>query len=390
MCENATRGSIHTSLRPCPVCGCRSGFVMGVLSYALFDDIDMPGSKTLIQCSACGMRFDDVTFTDEQLQEYYHRNEHYAASSQGGSGGSTESNQARYDRIIDALNPGPNDFILDFGCGQGGLIAQCLRRGLRGVGIEPSEKSRKCALASGLDVFDSLSAFTARNPEHKIRAVVISHVIEHLMRPLDCLREIARYAPNALVYIEVPDASSYLSLPNIRWQELYFEHLSHFHQDGIAELATNAGILITREGAIPFSQDQGDTYCLFLVGRFSAEISPHVNRPQSRALPKLSFLPEIPGRNILPDDRPLALWGVSQYAMLLIGSHPLLGKTTHLFDSSPAKIGRRIGGVEIQHPDNISALFQETVLVLPRSPYLEQMIDTLKNRTRFSGEIVIL
>ncbi|PKN64696.1 MAG: hypothetical protein CVU52_11430, partial [Deltaproteobacteria bacterium HGW-Deltaproteobacteria-10] len=74
---------------------------MGKLNYALFDDLDMPGVKTLIGCNRCGMLYDDVAFTEDQLQEYYRRNEHYAASFLGGTGSPSEDNNRRYDRVID-------------------------------------------------------------------------------------------------------------------------------------------------------------------------------------------------------------------------------------------------------------------------------------------------
>ena len=54
------------------------------------------------------------------MQDYYRRNDHYAYSGVGGGGFSPDDN-ARYDRIIDAVDPGADGLILDYGCGQGGL-----------------------------------------------------------------------------------------------------------------------------------------------------------------------------------------------------------------------------------------------------------------------------
>ena len=125
---------IYTPLRSCPVCNNQSGNALGTLTYALFDDLDIPGTKTLICCDKCGMMYDDVALTEKQLQEYYCRNEHYAVSSLGGSGSLSEDNRNRYDRIIDNLHPDPKGTILDVGCGQGGFIAQCLQCGFRAGG----------------------------------------------------------------------------------------------------------------------------------------------------------------------------------------------------------------------------------------------------------------
>jgi SAM-dependent methyltransferase len=361
--------------------------VLGQFSYALFDDLAMSGAKTLVQCTFCGMLFDDVAFSEEQLQDYYRRNEHYAESSTGGTGGITEENKARYDRIIEELKPASGGLILDYGCGQGGFTARCLERGLHAVGIEPSEKCRKVGLEAGLEISPSMELFMEGHPKTRIQAVVISHVLEHLMIPLKTLHIIAANNPLAMVYIEVPDASSYLDPNTIRWQEMYFEHLSHFRKESIAQLALNTGIEIIKEGAIPFSQAQSDVRCRFLTGYFRNVPPDSIERMRPGDQLQIR-LPEVPGKGLFTGNRPLALWGVSQYAMLLLGSSPILSKVRRLFDGSPAKVGRKIRGVFVEHSSRISTLSQDFVLVLPNSPYRSHMKEILKNELKFNGELV--
>jgi SAM-dependent methyltransferase len=159
------------------------------------------------------MMYDDVALTKKQLREYYCRNEHYAVSNLGGSGSLSDDNRNRYNRIIDNLHPGTEGIILDIGCGQGGFVAQCLQRGLRAAGIEPSEKSRLTGHAAGIDIYASIAEYVAKHPKTTISTIVISHVLEHLLEPLEMLKELIRKAPRALIYIEVPDAASYI-VPN--------------------------------------------------------------------------------------------------------------------------------------------------------------------------------
>lgn len=377
----------YTPLRACPICNNFSGSVLGKLTYALFDDLNIPGTKTLICCDKCGMIYDDVVFTEEQLQKYYRRNEHYAFSSLGGSGSLSEDNINRYDRILDNLHPDPKSTILDVGCGQGGFIARCLQRGFRAVGIEPSEKSRSTGLAAGLDIYASIAEYVEKHPKVTISAVVLSHVLEHLLNPLGKLKELIHNTPEALVYIEVPDAASYL-LPNgIHWHELYFEHLNHFCKYSLSSLAAQSGIEVLSAKSTPFSKNLADIQCLFLVGRFQCAPDHPVENPSMVTCPHFT-LPPIPDADFPQDNNPVALWGISQYAMLLMGSLPQLKRIDRLFDVSPAKIGRKIRGVIIEDAREIRTLSKKTRLVLPYSQYILQMRRELDESASFSGEIM--
>ena len=379
----------YLSKRPCPVCEGSEGSVLSQLCYALFDDLKMSGHKTLVQCDTCGMLYDDIHFSDNQLQEYYRRNEHYAVSGMGGSGSDSQDNKERYQRIIDLLEPDSHGVILDFGCGQGGFISQCLQHGFNAFGIEPSAKSREVARKSGLSVYESLDTFITKNPTCKIQAIVFLHVLEHLINPANLIRVFAQYAPDALVYIEVPDADSYLSPNKVRWQEMYFEHLSHFHSQHIAELARRSCMEITKEGEIPFSQLQKDIRCRFIVGRFNAKQKLIEGSALSdHEYDSISQLPFVSVENIPEDDCPLALWGVSQYAMLLLGSCPEVStRIQRLFDASPAKIGRRIKGIVIESSKELGTLTDNFILLIPKSSFLSQMRSLLPG-TGFRDKIV--
>jgi SAM-dependent methyltransferase len=377
----------YTPLRACPVCNNRSGNILGKLTYALFDDLDIPGTKSLIRCSECKMIYDDVTFTEKQLQEYYRRNEHYAASSLGGSGSLSDDNRNRYDRIIDILQPDAGGTILDVGCGQGGFVAQCRVQGFRAAGIEPSEKSRNAGRATGLDIYASVSEYAAKQPEATIGTVVISHVLEHLLEPQKMMKELINNAPEALVYIEVPDAASYLSPDAMRWQELYFEHLNYFCKENFTNFAAQSCIEVIRAESTPFSKNLTNIQCLFLVGQFRCNTEIPVKKPGTVTVPQFT-LPPLPDGGLPHDHRPIALWGVSQYAMLLMGSLPQLKRVNRLFDASPAKIGRKIRGVTIEDAREIRTLSKKTRLVLPYSQYSLQMLKELDESGSFTGEIV--
>jgi SAM-dependent methyltransferase len=335
------------------------------------------------------MMYDDVAFTAEQLKEYYNRNEHYAVSSLGGTGSLSADNLSRYDRIIDDLQPEPDGTILDVGCGQGGFVAQCLKRGFSAAGIEPSKKSRDACLKTGLDVFSSIEEYASNCPHVRIGTIVLSHVLEHLLVPQDMLKALSRLAPGAAIYVEVPDGESYISPDKVRWHELYFEHLNHFCKESLLNLAVCSGIEVERAGSAAFSRDQADVRCLSAIGRLGDRQGRTLKKDCIAAVPEFT-LPQLPVLDLPKDNRPLALWGVSQYAMLLIGTLPQLKRITRLFDASPAKIGRKIRGVAVEDTKHLGTLSGETRLVLPFSQHSQQMLRELEGSAIFSGEIVYI
>lgn len=358
---------------------------MGNLCYALFDDLNISGEKTMVQCTTCGMLYDDTGCTQQDLERYYSTNEYYATTSEGGGGGASPDNLARYDRILDALDVEPPGFILDYGSGQGGFVARCVERGFRAAGIEPSRRSRQAGQAAGLTLHASLEDFAAHHSEMPIHGVVLSHVLEHVLHPRELVSSLADFATGARVYLETPEAS-YLETP-VQWEELYFEHLTHFRGDSLARLARKSGIELEKEAVTGFSPARATTLCRHLVGRATATTLGRAL--QSCPATKASQpLPPMPGDS-LPPNRPIAIWGISQYAMLLLGSCERLLHVHWLFDSSPAKQGRCIRGVRIKDPANVATLPKNAVLVIPKSPYSGHIRQAADNYG-YTGDVVIL
>jgi hypothetical protein len=379
---------IYQPVRSCPLCGKRSAYSLGRLNYALFDDLKISGKKVLVTCRECGMTYDDVYFTEQQLEIYYQTNEHYAASSLGGSGSSSEDNRQRYGRMLSELNLESKSTIIEVGCGQGGFVAECLRQGYRAAGIEPSIKSRAIGEGMGLKIYRYLAEFRNENPKEKVNAVVLSHVLEHLLNPLGMLEEIQRFAPEATIYLEVPDAQAYLGPNKVSWHELYFEHLNHFTREIFNHLAFRASIGVSTLKGSFFSEKLNKSRCLILTGKFNQASTKMMCRSDLSAI-QTRQLPPLPGENLMSNGKPTALWGISQYAMLLMGSLRQLGKVDRLFDASPAKIGRKIRGVIVEDiKTTIKTLDKNTILIIPYSPYADQMYDELQGTGTFTGQII--
>jgi SAM-dependent methyltransferase len=93
----------------------------------------------------------------------------------------------------------PNDIVLDFGCGGGGVLAE-LTAG-RKVGVEVGDAARNHARSRGLEVFESLGEVA----DETVDVVVSNHALEHVPYPIAALVEMRRVLrPGGLLVLCLP------------------------------------------------------------------------------------------------------------------------------------------------------------------------------------------
>ncbi len=79
--------------------------------------------------------------------------------------------------------------LLDFGCGNGALMARMRNLGWTVLGVEPDPAAATTLAREGLDVHPSLSGLRAAG-EAAFDVVVLNHVIEHLPDPVETLTQL--------------------------------------------------------------------------------------------------------------------------------------------------------------------------------------------------------
>ena len=137
--------------------------------------------------------------------------------------------------------------LLDVGCGTGEVLAAAKERGWETVGVEPIAKEAAFAREErGLDVI-AATLEDSGLPEGSYDVVSAFHVLEHIPRPTDFLRSIARWArPGGHIAIEVPNFGSRARLRCRQfngWRHLRpLEHINHFTPDTLAGAFSRAGL----------------------------------------------------------------------------------------------------------------------------------------------------
>ena len=133
--------------------------------------------------------------------------------------------------------------LLDLGCGRGELVARMSSLGWRAEGIDTDPVAVEVARSKNIRVRCG-PLHEQKFPQGSFDAVVMSHVIEHVHRPLELLKEVYRILrPGRLLVVATPNAGSWgHRLLGSRWPFLDPpRHLQIFTTRALKALARAAG-----------------------------------------------------------------------------------------------------------------------------------------------------
>ena len=179
----------------CPACAARDLHIV--------EEWKLSGNRAhAVACSSCGLLFTYPQPLAEELRAYY--------APEGGWQASRPAQSAKAPRgaagtavpvILDALdeylpvNKPAGARVLDFGCGPGNWLDAFQDRGWNTYGLEPSSDA----------AFTRHKRLLAIPHEPQFDLALAYHVLEHLPRPLDTLRELGRaILPGGYCFVSVP------------------------------------------------------------------------------------------------------------------------------------------------------------------------------------------
>jgi len=208
----------------------------------------------LVRCRGCGMVYrpeSPVSSTGPYGKEYFtDRNEYL--------GRQNEFHAAFEELVAKIRRRKSGGHFLDVGTGIGTLMEIASENGFRVSGVEYSPWASNFARnEKGLDVFTG-TLEEARFPEKTFDVVVLNHVLEHLERPGETLREARRILKrDGVLVIGVPNIESIMArLLGAGWYSLKpDEHVWHFCPATLCRLVRERGFEVidweSRENNLP-------------------------------------------------------------------------------------------------------------------------------------------
>ncbi len=161
---------------------------------------------------------------------------------------------------------------------------------------------------------------------------------------------------NGTIYVECPDAGNYYKVIHAPFQEFNTEHINHFTVVSFQNLFGLTGFkeIVTGNRIIKIAsqQDYNVVYGIFKKKEgFSSQIkkdetiSERIHDYIRESEDLLKAIEEEISK--LLSSKPIAFYGIGQFAFKLLASPVLKNTHLRLFDNNPMSIGKTIGGVPI-------------------------------------------
>lgn len=385
-------------VRECPNCGIKSGISLCNVCIETFENSPVVGAFSLVICAACGFAFNDFATLQSDFDNYYVNDSFYLTSGTISVGGSIEYEEKRLESFAHRLAPyipSKDSKIIDVGSSRGELLKRLAYRGFTQLyGVDPNPSCVQFIKESlGFEAAVG-SAQSLPFEGLRVDVLVYSHVIEHVI-DLRSLLTVAseKLDDNGIICVEVPDASRYQENSILPFQSLYLEHVNHFSPETLANYFNGAGFEVVHLESISENHSaRGVVPCIWGVFRKGIKQKNRNTKGLETALRNyVSWSQEHPiikkFRMLSIDRTPIYVWGMSYFAMLLLGQTDLRYCNLMGFvDKDKNKQLQKVMNMTIQAPSILSSANQDATVLIAAIGYEDQVIEELK-RMDYAGNI---
>jgi 2-polyprenyl-3-methyl-5-hydroxy-6-metoxy-1,4-benzoquinol methylase len=234
--------------RPAPICRLCGG--RGAPRYTDCRDLEyfIPARFDFHRCAACGLVFMHPLPTREELPHLYPPTYHNFDAPVGAlSRTLLDRYYAHHAAICRRYLPKDGAF-LEIGSAGGDLLERLRAQGYRNVqGVELSRDGWELSRRKGLTVFHGTAEEFATDDRFDL--VFMSHVIEHVLDPVDTvLRMAALLKEGGVLYVETPNVASLdARIWRRHWGLIHYpRHLYLFDRRTIRRLLSRGGLIVER------------------------------------------------------------------------------------------------------------------------------------------------
>ncbi len=360
--------------RICPICSHGFGEILHNQRFVLPEKQQfLPESYDIVACLKCGFVYDDTTASQGDYDRFYQEFSKYEGDDNASGGGSTQWDAKRLERTacdIAAFLPNKDIEILDIGCAKGGLLALLENKEyhrLTGLDLSPlcilyiQKNYGIQTIAGGLFTLD-INSIENGSLREKFDLVILSHVVEHVRDLQLMMKNVFHLVKmGGLLYIEVPDASSYSDYFISPYHYFDREHINHFDEHSLQNLTKQNGFerVFLSKKEIPISES--NVYPAIYV--FYKKVG--INKKTPTIIPDykvrnntIKYIekshqadrwPELDELVISQED--VIVWGVGSFTMRLLENTPL-GKCNIVafIDNDLKKQGSKVKNAIVYSP----------------------------------------
>ena len=388
--------------RECPVCGSTERRVYFHQQFAAVDQATPVTGYDVVVCEGCGAGYADGIPDQATFDRYYRDMSKYEYAQRGGAESAYDTR--RLSLIADVVAPhvpSPDARILDVGCASGRLLANIRERGFPQVtGLDPSPAcAATAARLYGIDVRTMTLGEIARSDE-RFDVVIMVGVLEHL-RDLDSAYEQLRVLLNAggLLYVEVPDVTTFADWSNAPYQDFSTEHINFFSPVSLRNLMRRHGFV-----EVFLEQNHREQSYKTVMSNVSAfyrkeeNVPHHIEFDSDTAAGLERYIAGCAADDrrlhsridaVVDAGQPIVVWGVGTHTSRLMATSRLADANIVAFVESNARYhGKTLHGRPILPPEALRGR-DEAVLISSRV-FQKEIAEQIRQGLGCSNELILL
>jgi SAM-dependent methyltransferase len=388
--------------RACPVCGGEDRRLVFRQAFAAVDASTPVTGYDVVVCGGCGAAYADGIPTQDAFDQYYRDMSKYEYAQRAGE-------ESQYDRrrleliagIIAPRIPSTQARVLDVGCASGRLLANIRDLGFPNVvGLDPSPA---CAAAAdrlyGIEVRTMTLAEIAASGE-QFDVVIMVGVLEHLEdldRAFAQLRQLI--TPGGLLYIEVPDVTTFADWPNAPFQDFSTEHINFFSPVSIRNVMRRHGfsqVFLEQNHRIQSFRTVMSNISAFFRNESLIDQALEFDTTSASGLERYVADCVDADRTlrrrideVVDAKRPILVWGVGTHTSRLMATSRLADAEIVAFIESNARYhGKSLHGRPIVAPETLRER-GEPVLVSSRV-FQNEIANQIRDELKCANELILL
>src|SRR3990172_6502497 len=189
----------------CRLCKSQSHKLVGVPRLDDKSKKVLTEEYNVVQCNDCQFYYVTPEINLSESDWRYLYNEEYFNEYTVWYKKSRERDRKKRLKKLEQYSENKIENFLDLGCGEGLMLLEALNRGWKVYGVDITD-NRVDDAKSKYIVFYKTDLLDAKLPENYFDCVYCDSVLEHILNPMEYLREINRILkPGGVVYIGVPN-----------------------------------------------------------------------------------------------------------------------------------------------------------------------------------------